>query len=594
MERNLLLLSFALGGVVWLCGLLSSGAWQRSGSAPPGMLSRFWIVTALALPIVVFLATLPVRPPLFASGHGLGNGFLIGGLAGLLAVWTIARATGAAEKGETVSAAAAIAAPLGLALAVSTIPSLWMRGSLIDALCGVAIGWLCAVLLALCATASRKQSDTVSAAGITLTLTAAGGVLLCALAGLGELRGLVDLVGKSTAVVHWAAPGLAFSACLSVVLLLVTLPPALTLRIPLIPWIMGRIEGSRDSDEGRASARRAWRMAFCAFAVLVTGRMAASRFTEPGDALWKTKSALLKPIFTILGPNPMFHVIALGILASLLIWWLVRDQSRQGSPLPSAQLSTQPNFAAALTLAAAGMLSFQLMGGFGLCLLLSVLLLNAALVCAAILPGLHERAVEVDAAPATPWEISAAGGMVRLMILGIILALFRFFSTRFESDLRGVGLTDHYALFGILFGAALPPFLNAFFRRIPPGSTDSDGLRLYRLAVTGLLILVIPTVLIAFWGAKCILALLIGLAVSTLFEGSLLSALFAVAVALALTQWTHHLLPLTQLTRDQRVNVLGWTVKVSVIALLIAEYAGRLRAPKRSQGAVTPTTGGAQ
>src|SRR3982750_1353750 len=98
MERNLLLLSFALGAVVWLCGYLSSGSWPRAGSTPPNTtLPRFWIIAALALPILVFLLTLPSAGTLFAPGHGLGVGFLIGGLAGLLAVWVTLRALGVAE-----------------------------------------------------------------------------------------------------------------------------------------------------------------------------------------------------------------------------------------------------------------------------------------------------------------------------------------------------------------------------------------------------------------------------------------------------------------------------------------------------------------
>ena len=601
MERSLLSLSFALGGVVWLCGFLSSASWPRAGSGPTTTpLPRFWLITSLALPIIVFLATLPAAPPMFAPGHAMGTGFLLGGLLGLLAVWVILRALAAAEKGEVVSSAAVIAGPIGLALAVSAVPSLFMRDNLVDAICGAAIGWLCSVILALCGLAPQWQTRSKSAAGMCLAFTAGSGVLFCSLAGLGELRGLVDLVGKSTTLVHWAAPALAFEACLVVVLLLVLLPPALALRIPLVPRITGWIERRRDSDEARASARRTWRMAFCAIAALVVGRLVASRFTEQDDALWKTKSALLKPIFALLGPSPMFHVIAIGVLASIVICWVVRDQSRQvGYPLGAARVpqpNTQPNFLAALTLAAAGMLAFQAMGGFGLCLLLSVLLLNAALICAAVLPNLHEQVTGPAAAamPASNWELTAATDTVRLVLFGTVLALYRFFSARFEGELRGVSLTDHYALFGVLFGAALPPALTAYFGRVPAGSTDSDASRLARTVVTGLLTLVVPTVIVAFWGAKCALALLIGLAVSVLFEGSLLSALFALAMALALVQWTHHVLPLAQLTRDQKVNFLGWTTAVAIMALLIAEYSGRWRTPGQRQNEARQTKGGAQ
>src|SRR5690349_11578196 len=119
MERSLLLLSFALGGVVWLCGFLTAGLGSRGGRLAEPWSSKLWIAGAIVLPVVVFLITLPARPPIFTAGHGLGIGFLVGGLLGLLAVWTIVRACGAADRSEPVSGAAAIAAPAGLALMAS-------------------------------------------------------------------------------------------------------------------------------------------------------------------------------------------------------------------------------------------------------------------------------------------------------------------------------------------------------------------------------------------------------------------------------------------------------------------------------------------
>ena len=52
----------------------------------------------------------------------------------------------------------------------------------------------------------------------------------------------------------------------------------------------------------------------------------------------------------------------------------------------------------------------------------------------------------------SPSGLQPASQIVRLVAFGALLALYRLFSSRFESELRGVGLTDHYALFGLLFG----------------------------------------------------------------------------------------------------------------------------------------------
>ncbi len=601
MERTLFLLSFALGGTVWLCGFLSSGLRHIGGSAP-GALKRYWVVTSISLPVVVFLATLPVKPPIFSAGHGLGVGFLVGGLLGFLATWTIHHALAGAERGDSISAAGVIAAPIGLALMAAAVPSLWMRDSLLDALCGVAIGWLVAILLGLSSVASLRQARSISAASdcaifCALGLAAGACTVFCALAGLGELRGLIDLVGKSTAVVHWSAPGLAFSACLSVLLLLVTLPASFTLRIPLVSPIMAWIERSRDSEESRAAARRGWRMGVSAIAALLVGRLVAARFSDSGDEPWYTKSPLLKPAFAILGHDSLFHVIALSVVAALLISWVVRDHARSTSNATGAGIADRTGLFAVFILAAAGMLAFQLMAGFGLCILITVLCLMTALSAAAPLAGLHERSSEVvsTATSDASWELTAANQMVRLVLAGATLALYRLFSARYESEIHGVGLTDHYALFGILLGVALPASLAGFLAREPAGASAGDFARLLRLAVTGLLVLVAPCLLITIWGAKSILALLIGLALSVALEDSLLSALLAIAVALALTQWAAHVLPLAQLTRDQKVNLLGWSTAFSIVAMLVAGYAGRWRATTgRGAPASAPSNGGAR
>jgi hypothetical protein len=592
MERSLLLLSFALGGVAWLCGFLSSG-FRGRGRSLLGVLPPFWIAAGIATPLLVFLATLPSKPPLFAAGHGLGAGFLVGGLLGLLAVWTTLRALDASAAGNPVSPAGAVAAPIGLALTAACVPSLWMRDSLVDALSGVAIGWLCSALLVLCAAWPQWRDRAQTTLATTVSLVAGSGVLFCALAGLGELRGVIDIVGKPSTVVHWAAPGLAFTACVLVLLLLVLLPASIALRIPLLPLIVGFIERGRDSDEARASARRGWRLGLCMIVTLALGRLVASRFPEEGDALWDTKSKLLKPLFGALGPNPMFHVVALGIVAALIICWLVRDSSRR----PAEQtVLPPPLLLAVLTLVAASMIAFQFMGGFGVCLITSVLLLAAALAAASSIADAHEPAAAAETAAADESDpaLSAASLLTRLVLLGTVLALYRIFAVRFESEVRGVGLTDHYALFGLLLGAALPPLLAGYFARTPPGSRDGDASRLFRLAVTGLLVLVVPTLVIALWGAKCALALLIGLALSTVFERSLFSALIALAGALALAQWTHHVLPLAEFTRDQKVSLLGWTTVICIVALLVADFSGRRRTPTRAAAAPSVSNGGAQ
>lgn len=590
MERTLLLLAFALGGVVWLCGFLSARAVTETGKPPNPVLPRFWLWTALALPIVLFLATWPSKPAFFAAGHGLGTGFLIGGLAGLLGIVTIIRALQSAGHGDPVSRAAAVAAPIGLSLMAATAPCLWLRDSLLDALCGVAIGWLCAVLLCAFGMLTAKQNEVDAAARLCMTLSAGTVTLFCALGALGDLRGTLDIVSKVNDDVHWNAPGLVFAAVVCVILLLALLPPHFALKIPLVPRITGWFERGLHSDEAKVAAGNRWRFALCTLAALIVGRILSARFTETTVLDTKTKAALHNPVIALWGISPIFHVIVLGLAAGLIAWWLITDRKREERDWKSLLPGGQGNALAVLTLVAASMLAFQMLKGYGVSLLLISVLLMAGLAAAAGLSGLEERTQETSPA-ASSSLVPAASQFTRLFLLGVVIALYRLFTSRFDSELRGVGLTDHYALFGLLFGAMLPPFLTGFLMRVPTGSADSSGARLMRLAVTGLLVLALPTVVLALWGAKCALALLIGLALSTVFETSLYPALFSLAVALAMTQWTSHVLPLAELTRDQKIHTLYWGAGIAIVLMLAAEYGGRLRlTPGKSSPAESSST----
>jgi len=183
------------------------------------------------------------------------------------------------------------------------------------------------------------------------------------------------------------------------------------------------------------------------------------------------------------------------------------------------------------------------------------------------------------------------------MLFGVLLLLYRLFTVRYFSELHGVNLTDHYALFGLLFGAMLPPVLAGYLLRMTGSPFASAGSRLLRIVVVGLLVLLLPTVVLALWGVKCALALFLGLALSVaITENSLLPALIALATGLALTQWTHHVLPLAQLTRDQKIHALfvGGIVVLALIAL--ADYGGKLgdwMKNRKTGGTTQPVSKGA-
>jgi len=199
---------------------------------------------------------------------------------------------------------------------------------------------------------------------------------------------------------------------------------------------------------------------------------------------------------------------------------------------------------------------------------------------AALETGSPSDAVDAESAGAI------ATGLTRLGLFGVILVLFRLFTTRFESEIASGAFTDNFALFGFLAGALIPPFFAGLLLR-DAGGSPSPGARLFRVVLTGLLTLAVPGLFLILWQVKAIPALLIGLAAATALEKeterertplAFLPALYALGVALAISQWTRHVLPLAQLTRVQKEHLLAWVIGVLIVLILGADYSGRFRA----------------
>jgi hypothetical protein len=248
--------------------------------------------------------------------------------------------------------------------------------------------------------------------------------------------------------------------------------------------------------------------------------------------------------------------------------------------------STLPNTGLpllAILLATSGFLvAFQMLQGFGA----SVVVLALWLVIPAAM--LYAPATDSEAA-----EDNRAlyAGMVTLLLFTTGLLLYRLFAARWTGFLRGVSLTDQYALFGLIIGAALPSLLAATPMRLRP---QSDASSLLTLAVCGALALLAPGAVLLFFGAKCALALLIGLALGSaqLFvgtQGSIASvgffpALLALAVALALCQWSGLILPaVADLTRAAKVRWLVGLLAGLTVLLLAADRVNAAAAVRKDE-----------
>lgn len=586
MERSLLWGVFAMGWVSWLLGLAAARARQTGAVRSAARLPRAYPVAAAVLPLLVFVVTLPSHGKFFAEGQGLGKGFLLGGLCALLGAWVPLLA----EEGSDIRRriGGTVAAPCGMALVAAVTPLLLIRASLLDTLLGVAIGWFCGTMLLLLG--MLQQEGEREHPGVLPLLTGTGfAILTCAVAALGEMRGTLDLTATST--VSWSVLGMVFAAGVPLALLLSgVLNAGLTVVFGLLPGMGGVARAGETvlpDPLSRNTALRLWRIVLASVILLALGKLLAARIVDAGN----DKLA-----------GHIFQVMALGLCGGAAAWWVAASARRleRETPGNAGAIAWQNNAMAALLLLAGVMVAFQMLAGFGV----GLLLIGAWL--AVSLSAVFAQEPEVgDAGMAVTDTPAVAANLLRLGLMGVALLLYRVFSSRFESELRGVGLTDQYAAFGLILGATLPALLTGFLLR-PFTESTAPAPRIARLCVVALLVLAIPALVLILWGTKCALALLLGLALAiTLLPSApapgapvkealppglrLLPALFALGVCLALAQWTHHILPLTELTRADKESLTLKLMAILAVLILIADYSGRLAGWMRSRRQGTPT-----
>lgn len=231
-------------------------------------------------------------------------------------------------------------------------------------------------------------------------------------------------------------------------------------------------------------------------------------------------------------------VFGLGIMSGLLILTLSRDSATD----TNSALRTP--FAMLVALGAF-MAGFGLLQGYGA----AVALVGASLPVV-LAPG--ERSL-----PA-----------LRVLLFGLGLVVYRLFATRYGDLLRGVSLADNYALFATIVGLLLP--------QIPAlWSRNGNQTALPRTWGSGLVALVAPATLILFYGGKVGPSLMVGLALSALLRGTRMLAWWSLTMAFAVLEATRHLLPLAELTRDQRLQLLVMVAGSTALVLVVADFTAR-------------------
>jgi hypothetical protein len=178
------------------------------------------------------------------------------------------------------------------------------------------------------------------------------------------------------------------------------------------------------------------------------------------------------------------------------------------------------------------------------------------------------------------------------LCFGTVFVVYRLAAERFREDLRGVPMTDHYALFGFVFGLLVPLLLTRI------AAVDRGlGASILKAGIVGMLALAAPAGIVLVWGQKTLLTFLFGLALAAspavggfgrsgvqAFRNQALISLFALGLALAVAQWTHLALPLAALPRVEKLRILAWAVGI-IVALLIGSGFVSRRTAQRNPAA---------
>ena len=520
MERGGVWGSFALGCLGWLCCLLlarsgasghsgaseGSGAARENEGAPSAAKSAanrvapgFWWL-AVGLTLGVWATSLPTSAP-FSAGQGWGRGWLLGGGGALAAAFVVSQGLSRSNNRPANMAMRAMAtASLCAALPVVCVPLLWMRHAVIDALLGIALGWVAVSLVLILGlkrveTSPREQetapsqSDSLQSAPSqtphmsTHAAPAVPNRSVTAHENAGR-AGNADVATSDVAASDVAAllvlNGSAFVAALC---------GACALGV-YRDFVVATVARGTYSAVAVALAAS---VALALLAGALIGEI-APRATRSIDVLGLLPVVALPLGLAfllathILDDIELIYVTGAGLLLGLLLWWLAFDaalaeigsEKAAGQAAIHAQTLVPP---VAILVALCGfMLAFQWMQGFGV----GLMLLAAWPVSILALPSLRQGQAPAFASPNAGIAANAetqshvgtvtkatatldnapvliaqrtAQALCRVWSFLVILLLSRLFAMRFRVELRGANFSDQYAIFGFAAGAVLPSLL---------------------------------------------------------------------------------------------------------------------------------------
>ena len=525
---------------------------------------------------------MPNHGPVFAPGHDLGNGFLLGALGALLSsVLLIQHLLAADGEISSLRTAAVTASPFALAVAGCSAPLLIPHDTLAIALLGVGVGWLATIgILLLGLLHGGRSSVSGSSVPAALLAGACFAILLCATIALGDLHGAVTFI-KSSNYVSYGVVALVFASAIPLFLVLSAIADMLFHSDSRIVK-----RAATDSAVSSVTKARIGRALVVIAGVGVLGRMLSNRIIYAGEPDGPPKS-LPHPLQALVGSHTAFYVMLIGLFVGLLLWWICVDaqNSEQDEPASgSISNGLQNNTLCLFVALAAVMVAYQILAGLGI----GLMILGAwSALGLALVRSLERFGAEGEEQGSAARASETAMRVVQLSALGAVLTLFRVYTTINEGILPRNPYTDQYAVFGFAAGVVVPLLLaNYLFSKSP--TSNSPHQSLVRLIVSGALLLVVPSLMLMLWGEKCVMAFLTALAITaggiwaantpgnaaTVANGiyRLFATIYAMGMALALCEWSHYLLDVEDWTRIQKERVIVQVVGALIVLVVAADY----------------------
>jgi hypothetical protein len=249
-------------------------------------------------------------------------------------------------------------------------------------------------------------------------------------------------------------------------------------------------------------------------------------------------AALIAQRYLFLGAS--FNV-ALGAVASAaVVAYILETHSRE---------ATAPVAVCAFIWLGWGTIAFGLLQGLGVAI--SALFAGAFLVC-----------------------IGARRGLASATVL-VALLFYRVFLEAFPTDSRAIEVSQHYAVMGIVAGCLFPTLVAAWTRRIC--QRFDPGMRLLAAFITGSILVAVIVASDFILGSRGTVGMLIGLCVAPAISGMAETERIGPAAAVgslgaAIVLIFGSVAPNLLIEREQKIQILGWTITAAIVLIAVAAW----------------------